>query len=223
NIPLHPLIQPSRHVDVIFAVDSSADTDFNWPNGNTLVATYQRSLNTSGIANGTSFPAIPDNNTIVNLGLNNKPAFFGCDSSNTTTSTPLIVYIPNSPYVTNSNVSTFTLTYNTTQRDAIILNGYNVATMANGTRDANWPTCVGCAMLSRSFERTQTEVPEACKRCFQTYCWDGSLNSTKPHVYEPKLFLKAVDLEGAASALQASGKLSVVAATIAILLTITFW
>ena len=34
NIPFHPLIQPLRHVDVIFAVDGSADTSdpgANWP------------------------------------------------------------------------------------------------------------------------------------------------------------------------------------------------
>ena len=39
NIPLTPLVQPIRHVDVIFAVDSSADTTFNWPNGTALRAT----------------------------------------------------------------------------------------------------------------------------------------------------------------------------------------
>jgi len=31
NIPLNPLIQPARLVDVIFAVDSSADTNETWP------------------------------------------------------------------------------------------------------------------------------------------------------------------------------------------------
>lgn len=60
NIPLHPLIQPERHVDVIFAVDSSADTNASnpvqgsapgWPDGASLIATYERSL--SEIGNGT--------------------------------------------------------------------------------------------------------------------------------------------------------------------------
>lgn len=177
NIPLHPLIQPERHVDVIFAIDSSADTNQSWPNGTALVATYQRSLNSSGIANGTSFPPVPDTNTFVNLGLNTRPTFFGCNSSNTSSPTPLVVYIPNSPYVTNSNVSTFDLDYKDNQRDAIILNGYNVATMGNSTRDSNWSTCVGCAILSRSFERTNTNVPDICNKCFQKYCWDGTVKS----------------------------------------------
>lgn len=60
NIPLHPLIQPNRHVDVIFAVDGSADTNASnpvqgsasgWPDGASLIATYERSL--SEIGNGT--------------------------------------------------------------------------------------------------------------------------------------------------------------------------
>lgn len=73
NIPLHPLIQPYRDVDVIFAIDSSADTTYNWPNGTSMVATYERSLNS--IQNGTNFPAVPDQNTFVNLGLNTRPTF----------------------------------------------------------------------------------------------------------------------------------------------------
>lgn len=129
NLPLHPLTQPERAVDVIFAIDSSADTleengDKNWPNGTALIATYERSL--LPIANGTSFPAVPDVDTFVNLGLNNRPVFFGCDAENTTSTTPLIVYIPNAPYTYQSNVSTFQMAYDAFERQAIIQNGYNV-------------------------------------------------------------------------------------------------
>ena len=187
NIPLHPLIQPHRNVDIIFAVDASADTPTYWPNGTSLVATYERSLDrsTGNIANGTSFPAIPDVNTFVNLGLNTHPTFFGCNSSNTSTMTPLIVYVPNSPYVYHSNVTTFDPSYNASERDAILQNGYEVATMGNGTVDTLWPACVGCAILSRSLERTKTTVPDVCKQCFDKYCWNGATNSTTPPVYNP--------------------------------------
>lgn len=198
NIPLHPLIQPNRHVDVIFAVDSSADTKFNWPNGASLVATYERSL--TNLSNGTSFPSVPDINTFINLGLNTRPTFFGCDSSNTTKITPLVVYIPNAPYVFHSNVSTFTLDYTTDQRNAIVRNGYEVATRANGTRadgtsDAKWPICVGCAVLSRSLERTNTPVPAVCQDCFKDYCWDGTINSTQPAEYEPTIQIQAQEIK----------------------------
>lgn len=139
-MPLHPLTQPQRAVDVIFAIDSSADTleehvGKNWPNGTALVATYARSL--LPIANGTAFPAVPDVNTFVNLGLNEKPVFFGCDAGNASASDtilsappPLIVYIPNAPYSYMSNVSTFQMDYAGSERAGIIENGYNVGTFS---------------------------------------------------------------------------------------------
>ncbi len=200
NIPLHPVIQPERNVDVIFAVDSSADTEFNYPNGTALVATYERSQ--SEISNGTGFPSIPDVNTMVNLGLNMRPTFFGCNASNITSDSPvpLIVYIPLSPYSTFSNVSTFSpMEFDDTFRNDIIQNGYNVATMANGTVNEQWSTCVGCAILSRSLERTGTPVPEVCARCYQDFCWDGTLQPTVPPNYEPTLRLSSVNRASSAA------------------------
>ena len=191
NIPLHPLIQPARSVDVIFAIDSSADTQTSWPNGTSMVATYRRSLDPTGIANGSVFPSVPDQNSFVNLGLNTRPTFFGCDSSNMTGPSPLIVYIPNFPYSYLSNVSTFDLQYNTTERNSIIQNGYNAVTMANGTTDMEWPACVGCAILSRSLEKTGTDIPRVCQQCFTRYCWNGTINSTQPLPYSPEVALTA--------------------------------
>ncbi|AEO65946.1 uncharacterized protein THITE_2047170 [Thermothielavioides terrestris NRRL 8126] len=178
NIPLHPLIQPARAVDVIFAVDSSADTTYSWPNGTAMRATYARSQ--SPIANGTLFPAVPDDRTFLALGLNNRPTFFGCDAHNFTTTTsqsappPLVVYLPNAPYTALSNATTFTPSYALAQRDAIIRNGYDAATQGNGTLDAAWPACVACAVLSRSWARTGTAAPQACDACFARYCWNGT-------------------------------------------------
>lgn len=198
NIPLHPLIQPVRAVDVIFAVDSSADTNSsspapNWPNGTSLVATYQRQF--LPISNKTVFPSIPDQETFVNLGLNNRPTFFGCDASNMTGPSPLIVYIPNAPYSFDSNVSTFDPSYNDSVRNAIIENGYDVATMGNGTVDPLWPTCVGCAILNRSLNRTGTTQPDVCTTCLRRYCWDGTRNSTYTE-YIPTLKLEALKVSG---------------------------
>jgi len=216
NVPFNPLIQPQRALDVIFANDNSADTPLSWPNGSSLVQTYMRAF--EPIGNGTSFPSIPDTNTFINLGLNTRPTFFGCDASNLTLSTPaldgsvasvtppLIVYLPNYPYVTFSNQPTITLTTNNTYRDAMIANGYEVATMANGTLEGyeNWPQCVACAVLSRSFDRTGTEVPKACQDCFSQYCWDGTVNSTVPATYDPQPRLQALDITSAAGAVQSS-------------------
>lgn len=194
NIPFYPLLQPLRRVDVIFAVDASADTSAPgayWPNGTALVATYQRSLIRT--VHTVPFPSVPDQNTFVNLGLNSQPTFFGCDTKNLTELSPLIVYIPNHPFTYNSNISTFQLTTNDTERNLIIQNGYNVATRGNGTLDKDWPSCIGCAVLSRSFERNAVKPPAVCDQCFQRYCWNGTVNSTAPPPFEP---FHAIEISG---------------------------
>lgn len=209
NIPLNPLIQPERQVDVIFAVDSSADTDetwptsessANWPSGAAIEATYRRSL--TWIQNGTSFPSIPSVNTFLNLGLNNNPTFFGCNASNFTDNfppPPLIVYLPNAPYVHNSNVSTFDPAYDTSERNLLVLNGYNLATQGNSTLDKTWPTCVGCAILARSLERTHTSLPDVCSDCFERYCWDGTINDQVPGHYVPAMKFQEAGVKNAGS------------------------
>ncbi|KAH7017985.1 lysophospholipase catalytic domain-containing protein [Microdochium trichocladiopsis] len=202
NIPLHPLIQPERAVDVIFAIDSSADVN-NWPNATALRATYQRSL--EPIGNGTKFPAIPSAETFINLGLNRRPTAFGCNagvaSSNSTSNSstsavsgnvdyPLVVYIPNTPYTALSNVSTFQMSYDDATRNDIIQNGYNVATMGNGTLDASWPKCVGCFILERSLVRTGRAIPTECQACFRRFCYNGTVDNTPVPSFEPIPFLQ---------------------------------
>ncbi|KAI2469339.1 lysophospholipase catalytic domain-containing protein [Annulohypoxylon bovei var. microspora] len=191
NIPLHPLIQPARGLDVIFAVDSSADTGTYFPNGTALRATYDRSK--TDIANGTAFPAVPDAETFINLELNKRPTFFGCNTSefsNASHIPPLIVYVPNAPYTAASNVSTFDPSYSDEQRNSIIKNGFNVATMGNGTVDSEWTACVACAVLSRSLERTGTQVSATCQRCFSRYCWNGTTDSRPVSSYDPTPILQ---------------------------------
>ncbi|RFU81470.1 lysophospholipase [Trichoderma arundinaceum] len=189
NIPLHPLLLAEREVDVIFAVDGSADTETLWPNGTSMVATFNRS-EARVSANDSNFPDVPDQNTFVNLGLNQRPTFFGCSNGSDTPSGPLIVYLPNAPYSFHSNVSTFDLEYSDEERNQIIQNGYNAATMGNGTVDSNWSACVGCAILARSLVRTRTRIPAKCTDCFERYCWNGTTNSTLPNTYEPAQILE---------------------------------
>ncbi|KAB5517401.1 lysophospholipase catalytic domain-containing protein [Coniochaeta sp. 2T2.1] len=185
NIPFDPLLWSLRAVDVILAVDGSADTITHWPNGTALVATYQRSLSgDSTPAEANRFPPVPDQNTIVNLGLNRNPAFFGCDTADPNPG-PIVVYLPNAPYSNYSNVSTVQMEFTHEERQAIIGNGYNVVTMANATVDKDWPACLGCAILERSFRRTGTQAPSICGECFDRYCWNGTVNETKPATYDP--------------------------------------
>jgi lysophospholipase len=220
NIPFQPLIQPARNVDVIFAFDNSADTlnddgsTSNWPNGTAMVATYERALH-SEISNGTLFPHVPDVNTFVNLGLNRRPTFFGCNGSNITASSPgsavppLVVYMPNSPWTWNSNVSTLTMSYSNEERDGIITNGFNIASQGNGTLNGSWPACVGCAIVYRQLERTGGAQSDQCKQCFTDYCWNGTIKSDDPPQYDPKPYIAI-----SAGNQLASGGLSILVAVI---------
>ncbi|KAK6460816.1 lysophospholipase [Scheffersomyces coipomensis] len=179
NIPLAPLIQPNRNLDVIFAHDNSADTDENWPDGTSLVSTYQRQF--LPIGNGTHFPYVPDQNTFLNLNLTSKPTFFGCDAQNLSSLTdnyldvPLVVYIANRPFSYWTNTSTYKMAYSYEEKIGMIQNGYEIETRLNTTLDEEWAACVGCAIIRRSQERAGTEQSEQCQQCFAQYCWNGDI------------------------------------------------
>ncbi|PFH60903.1 hypothetical protein XA68_10148 [Ophiocordyceps unilateralis] len=186
TIPVQPHLITDRQVDVVFAVDAAADTQLNWPNGEALVGTYRRSVQLRSRKMG--FPSVPGQDTFVNLGLNARPTFFGCDAANLTAPSPLIIYLPNAPYLTFSNVSTLTkLAFSPDERDALIENGRAMATQLNSALDPNWPVCVGCAILSRSFDRTGLRVPDSCRKCFRKYCWNGQIDEREPALYQPSV------------------------------------
>lgn len=105
--------------------------------------------------------------------------------------------MPLTPYTAYSNASTFDPSYTDDERNAFIENGFNVATMGNGTVDSQWPACAACAVLSRSLERSNTAIPAACQSCFQKYCWNGTTDSTPVSSFEPTPFLQLTTLSAA--------------------------
>lgn len=204
NIPYHPHLVRDRNVDVVFSVDSSADTDSGWPNGASVMSTYRRSLEANITALRSGFPHVPGKDTFLNLGLNTRPSFFGCNATNSSSPSPLIVYLPNHPYVYASNISTFQMAISSPERDAMVENGWALATQLNATRDPDWPACVGCAMLARSFHRTNTSVPEKCRQCFDRYCWDGRIDEATPPPFRPGFVGRPIKVESAGSVAGAS-------------------
>ncbi|ODV60388.1 lysophospholipase 1 precursor [Ascoidea rubescens DSM 1968] len=165
NIPLAPLIQQQRDVDLVVAFDNSADTDNNWPDGSSLVHTHQRQF---GVQNNSSFPQVPlSPEEFVQQGLNVRPAFFGCD----TEEGPLVVYIPNRQLSYASNPSTYKLKYSSKERASMVSNGFDVASRAQHQLDNEWATCLGCAAMRRTELRNSLEQPGVCQQCFERYCW----------------------------------------------------
>lgn len=192
NIPLYPLIQPERNLDVIFAYDNSADTDQSWPNGTSMIATFERQLLAQG--NGTIFPYVPDSTSFRNLNLTAKPTFFGCDAKNLSSlladgadksdvyKSPLIVYTANRPFTYYSNTSTFKLSYEDEEKRGMIKNGFEVASRLNNSLDSAWKTCVACAIIRREQERQGIVQSDQCKQCFQKYCWTGDIDDATPGI-----------------------------------------
>ena len=177
NIPLVPLIQKERDLDIVFALDIGSNSPENWPNGVSLDMTYQRQF--APIGKGTAFPYVPGVDTFMSQGLNKRPTFFGCDARNLTDLAyipPLVVYIPNAYHTFMANTSTLKLSYSLEERLAMIQNGFESATRANLTEDANFPACVACAIMRRKQQSLNFDLPSECDQCFADYCWDGSLN-----------------------------------------------
>ncbi|KAG7844883.1 hypothetical protein KL941_003623 [Ogataea angusta] len=186
NIPLNPLLQPERQVDAIFAFDNSYDTDTHWPNGTSLVYTYERQFGSQ--ANHTAFPYVPDQATFLNQNLTAKPAFFGCYASNLTDLMdevesdyvpPLIIYIANRPYSYYTNTSTYQMSYTDDEKLGFLQNGFEVTTRNNLTIDEEFRACIGCAVLQRSRERLGYSLGDQCQKCFDTYCWDGTIDTNE--------------------------------------------
>ncbi|CCE63727.1 hypothetical protein TPHA_0F02460 [Tetrapisispora phaffii CBS 4417] len=179
ELPLIALIQKQRDLDVVFALDNSADTAENWPDGNGLISAYRRQFYPQG--SNISFPYVPDAETFVSEGLNKRPTFFGCDAANLTNLAyvpPLIVYLPNYEVSYASNTSTLQLAYNETERLSMIQNGFEAVTRGNFTEDSKFLGCVACAVMRRSQESLGLDLPSECQSCFDTYCWDGSLSDS---------------------------------------------
>ncbi|QLG74390.1 hypothetical protein HG535_0G02730 [Zygotorulaspora mrakii] len=183
TIPLVPLLQQDRDLDVIFALDSSSDTITSWPDGSSLVNTYERQFSSQG--KNIAFPYVPDQSTFEILQLNKKPTFFGCDARNLTDLKyipPLVVYIPNTAYSFNSNQSTFKMSYTPAERLEMMENGFEAATMGNFTHDPEFMTCIGCAIIRRKQQSFNATLPEECDSCFSRYCWSGELSENYPGV-----------------------------------------
>ncbi|GAV30257.1 hypothetical protein PMKS-003767 [Pichia membranifaciens] len=178
SVPLDSFLAPVRQIDVVFAFDNSGQTDDNWPSGDSLFATEERWAESFP---DDSFYELPSSvEEFVELGLNKKPVFFGCNGSSLVTDQnnpnatveynvmkPLLVYIPNTNYTTFSNITDYEFSY--AERDAIVANGFEIA-QNDGEED--FAQCVGCAIIRRSEERAGIEISPFCNKCFSKYCFE---------------------------------------------------
>ncbi|KAI3582955.1 acyl transferase/acyl hydrolase/lysophospholipase [Fusarium oxysporum f. sp. albedinis] len=169
--PLRPLIIPDRKLDLIIVYEASSDAPNSWVNGTNLINT---ALTAS--QGNIPFPKIPDVNTIVAQNLSFQPTFFGCKASS---STPLLLWLPNAPWTGYTNYSYAQTQFTTNQVDIALENAFQVATYGNGSVDENWPACLACAAIKGSLRRLDIEMPKQCEQCFERHCWNGTTSDRK--------------------------------------------
>ncbi|KAG9316593.1 phospholipase B [Chiua virens] len=182
QVPLGSLFTKARALDIVVAVDASADDSNRWPNGTSLLTTSQR-ISSYLSSSHQAFPPIPSSaQDFVNMGVNERPTFFGCNPSQTPPEYPLVIYIPNSPPLDGSapatNTGDFQFHYTPLSTAVFInqafqntLDGFVPNTTAP---DPNWGRCLQCAALDRARLKLTPPPPRSgfCTGCFVQYCYD---------------------------------------------------
>ncbi|KAH9814792.1 lysophospholipase [Melampsora americana] len=192
NMPLWPLIQPARKLDVIFAVDAQADglgktiDAQGYANGTSLYMTYLKTQLPD--YQGYPFPKIPDTSREFSArGLHQRPSLFGCNE----TSGPLVIYFPNYYIVAETDVSTVHASYTPAEIEGFLANGFAIATQARGistvddflsgelasaldrigeSEEPRWITCIACGLIDRQNRRDGISRTPQCEACFTKYC-----------------------------------------------------
>lgn len=208
NIPFHPFLIAARGIDIILAYDMTNELSnypngtvlqrtserYKPANNNKFPTPYFQIPKDVGTTEcyKSIFPKVPTPEQMLGHDLSRHPLFLGCDiildyeTIDVVDSgmirrdflPPLIIYHANTNYGYPSNTSTFQLSYNKTEVDGMISNGFNLATSMNSTAFA---VCLGCAMLKREFDRISLKlnphwndgfvVPKFCKKCYKAFCW----------------------------------------------------
>ncbi|GJJ05861.1 hypothetical protein Clacol_000048 [Clathrus columnatus] len=183
NVPIEPLMLKPRNVDVVVAIDSTAETTLgtkhNFPNG-TAMNTAATRLRTILSKTHQQAPPIPPDFAIT--GNNLHVSFFGCDPTQDPPEFPLIIYVPNSPPCTGdspvTNTGAFQLSYSAIHQQQFFNQTFLGATcgfVPNTTSiDINFPSCLKCAAIDRARLTTTPPIQRSaiCQQCFDRYCFN---------------------------------------------------
>lgn len=175
--PYHPLLVRARKVEVIIAIDGTADFN-NFANGSSVIHSAQRAALYPSVY---KFPKVPMNVTkFTTQGLVERPTFFGCEEFDA----PLLIWIANSAPIDGStpvsNRTTLQLTFPLNQTQAMMKESIDVgtrgfpsqSTLSKGKfKDPLWPACLSCAIVDRARGRLGVAREGLCSSCFNRYCW----------------------------------------------------
>ncbi|EGG07201.1 uncharacterized protein MELLADRAFT_106095 [Melampsora larici-populina 98AG31] len=174
NLPLFPLIQPARNVDIILAIDSTVNGHsfenpnvHGYPNGTTLYLTSLKLQDPN--YQGYAFPKVPNamDGSFTSAGYDRRPTLFGCEDPNA----PLILYLPNHFVSAQTDMPTMQTDYTWQEIDGFFQNGFHIATQSNSSYvDPEWPACLACAMIEKQRIRNSQARTGQCSACFSRYC-----------------------------------------------------
>ncbi|KAK7740791.1 Lysophospholipase 1 [Cytospora paraplurivora] len=157
NVPVLPLLEPTRNVSVLIVNDNSSDDDEGFPDGISLVLAYEATQAGRLAGRFPTVPAAGDFNT-------SQAQFFGCDEADAVT----VIYLPNSDWTYASNTETLQLTYTSDETDAMIWNGNQIAAQGG---DESWGACLACGIMLK--EVGEADLPSQCASCLTEYCWSA--------------------------------------------------
>lgn len=226
NVPFGALFVKARGLDVVVAIDGSANLpDVNWPNGSSVLASERR-MSSILLASHQAFPPVPvSEDAFIAAGVNLRPTFFGCNPTNTPAEYPIVIYLPNSPpltgedpvskYVpflmsaqiympTSSSTGTFKLSYTPKhtrmfldQVHANVLGGF---TPNSNEPDADFGRCLQCAAVDRARTKGGLNITRSsiCEGCFNQYCYNPADPPSKDALPNRKLEFVDPDPQGVA-------------------------
>ncbi|KAI0092923.1 phospholipase B [Irpex rosettiformis] len=182
NVPLGPMFVKARGLDMVVAVDGSADDLQSWPNGSSIVFTAARLTNVLN-ASHLPFPPIPNTtDQFISTGVRRRPTLFGCNPAQNPPEYPLVLYLPNSPPVKGddpvTNTGTFQIDY-TQKHSRLFIDQTHTNTIAGflekaAAADPQWGVCLQCAAVDRARYKSSPPIirSETCAECFTRYCFD---------------------------------------------------
>ncbi|KAL4078419.1 lysophospholipase catalytic domain-containing protein [Scleroderma yunnanense] len=184
QVPFGSLLVKARGIDVVVAVDASADDPNLWPNGTSLLSTSQR-ISSVLSSSHQGFPPIPSSaQSFISTGVNQRPTFFGCNPSQNPAEYPLVIYLPNSPPLDGSPPATntgdmqlsYTLVFTEVFVNQAFANTFGGFLPNTTSPDPNWGKCLQCAAIDRARLKLSPTVSRSsmCSQCFAQYCYDPS-------------------------------------------------
>lgn len=100
-----------------------------------------------------------------------------------------MLYAADQPYTAYTNISFTSSAWTENQVRLLTDNGLHLISQDSNRLAENWTTCLACAAISKSLSRLGMSDPEACQRCWNRYCWDGTEVDADPSFLSPYLIL----------------------------------